>query len=243
MENRKDLILNSAAYFFMKKGYDGTTVADIAEMSEIASGTIFKYYRSKKEILDKVIETLIIKAQEPATKYNMEMCSFKDAVDNFIDGVSQTMKRLNSFNKKGDIGSNNYMSFLLYASHQNEEVKLILTNQIRALNDFGVKILKNAMTVNEIRDDIDATFLAKAMVNIYYGISYIAAIGNGLNVEIPMEKWFVNLPRVGNVGSASIYLALEELFHSGMLKKGKKIFLFIPESARFSYVSALLTVV
>ncbi len=60
---------------------------------------------------------------------------------------------------------------------------------------------------------------------------------------IPMEKWFINLDRVGNVGAASVYLMLEELFNSGKLKQGEKILLAVPESARFSYVFALLTVV
>lgn len=32
-------------------------------------------------------------------------------------------------------------------------------------------------------------------------------------------QWFLNLPYVGNVGSASIYLMLDELFHSGKLKQ------------------------
>ena len=63
----------------------------------------------------------------------------------------------------------------------------------------------------------------------------------GLN--IPDEKWFLNLPRVGNVGAASAMLMLEELFNSGKLKKGNKIMLMVPESARFSYAYSVLTVV
>jgi 3-oxoacyl-[acyl-carrier-protein] synthase III len=64
-----------------------------------------------------------------------------------------------------------------------------------------------------------------------------------LNIHIPQEKWFTNLTRLGNVGAASIYLMLEELFHSGELKKEDKILCMIPESARFSYVYSMLTVV
>jgi 3-oxoacyl-[acyl-carrier-protein] synthase-3 len=62
-------------------------------------------------------------------------------------------------------------------------------------------------------------------------------------VELPQEKWFVNLTKVGNMGSASIFVALEELMNSGKLQKGQKIALTIPESARFSYANMLLTVV
>lgn len=61
-------------------------------------------------------------------------------------------------------------------------------------------------------------------------------------VGIAEDKWFLNLPYVGNVGSASIYLMVEELFNSGNLHENQKIYLFIPESGRFSYTTALLTV-
>jgi len=60
---------------------------------------------------------------------------------------------------------------------------------------------------------------------------------------IPEEKWFTNLYTRGNTGCASIYLMLEELFHSGNLKPGQKIFCFIPESGRFTTAYMMLTVV
>jgi len=59
---------------------------------------------------------------------------------------------------------------------------------------------------------------------------------------IPYEKWFLNLSTMGNVGAASAYLMVHELFHSGRLKKGEKLLLLVPESGRFSYMYAMLTV-
>ncbi|MDR0713425.1 MAG: beta-ketoacyl-ACP synthase III [Bacteroidales bacterium] len=63
-----------------------------------------------------------------------------------------------------------------------------------------------------------------------------------MNFNIPDEKWFVNLATVGNVGSASNFLMLEELSRSGKLQKGQKILMMTPESARFSYGYTMLTV-
>lgn len=60
---------------------------------------------------------------------------------------------------------------------------------------------------------------------------------------IPQERWFTNLPTKGNTGSASIYIMLEELFHSGRLKRGDRILCMIPESGRFSVAYMLLTAV
>lgn len=63
-----------------------------------------------------------------------------------------------------------------------------------------------------------------------------------LGRHVPYERWFVNLTKMGNVGAASVYFMVHELFHSGRLKKGEKLLLLVPESARFSYMYAMLTV-
>jgi 3-oxoacyl-[acyl-carrier-protein] synthase-3 len=60
---------------------------------------------------------------------------------------------------------------------------------------------------------------------------------------VPYEKWFINLSTMGNVGAASAYLMVHELFKSGRLKKGERLLLLVPESGRFSYMYAMLTVV
>ena len=62
-------------------------------------------------------------------------------------------------------------------------------------------------------------------------------------IDIPEHKWFMNLPYIGNIGAASGMLMVEELFNSGKLQSGEKLLLMVPESARFSYTYALLTVV
>ncbi len=64
-----------------------------------------------------------------------------------------------------------------------------------------------------------------------------------LGLDIPENKWFMNLPKIGNVGAASGMLMVEALFNNGKLKVGEKILIMVPESARFSYTYALLTVV
>lgn len=62
------------------------------------------------------------------------------------------------------------------------------------------------------------------------------------NFVIPAERWFYNLPQIGNIGSASAFAMMEESMRNGMLRKGEKILMVIPESARFSYAYCMLTV-
>jgi 3-oxoacyl-[acyl-carrier-protein] synthase-3 len=49
---------------------------------------------------------------------------------------------------------------------------------------------------------------------------------------IPQQKWFSNLPRVGNIGSASIWVMLDEFLKSGRLQRGQKVLCVVPESGR-----------
>lgn len=62
------------------------------------------------------------------------------------------------------------------------------------------------------------------------------------NIDLPTHKWFTNLTWVGNVGSVAPFAALDELIRTKPLEKGNKILLLVPESGRFSFGVALLTV-
>ncbi|ACU59665.1 beta-ketoacyl-ACP synthase III [Chitinophaga pinensis] len=61
--------------------------------------------------------------------------------------------------------------------------------------------------------------------------------------DIPAEKWFTNLYTVGNIGSASIFVMLDELLHSGKLKHGQQVLCMVPESGRFITGYMMLRVV
>jgi 3-oxoacyl-[acyl-carrier-protein] synthase-3 len=71
--------------------------------------------------------------------------------------------------------------------------------------------------------------------------AYEMACQNGF--ELPRERWFTNLASKGNMGSASIFVLLEELLYSGKLEPGQRIFCLVPESGRFLFGYMLLTVV
>lgn len=55
-----------------------------------------------------------------------------------------------------------------------------------------------------------------------------------VGLDIPEERWFTNLGYRGNTGAASIYIMLEELFHSGRIEPGQRILCYVPESGRFT---------
>lgn len=105
---------------------------------------------------------------------------------------------------------------------------------------LGVKSLKESLRKHNL-GPADADYYLPHISSEYFRMPLHNCMKEQ-GIEIPQEKWFTNLSRVGNIGCVSIYLMLEELFHSGKLKSGEKVLCFIPESSRFSYAHMLLTV-
>ncbi|MNK36758.1 3-oxoacyl-[acyl-carrier-protein] synthase 3 [compost metagenome] len=119
-----------------------------------------------------------------------------------------------------------------------------IKQDVKLLDEFilskGAESMKDAMDKNNIKSEDVTYFIPHVSSNFF-----VEGLKKGLNekgIGMSDDKWFMNLSRVGNVGSASIYLALEELLNSGNLKKGDKILLSVPESGRFSFAYAYLTV-
>ena len=110
-----------------------------------------------------------------------------------------------------------------------QDVKLLNQHVIRAtlIEPLRELVKKHALAAPEID-----WFLPHFSSN-YFAAPVAAGIAEaGLN--IPRERWFTNLVDKGNTGSASPFIMLDELFHSGRIEKGHKLLMFIPESGRFS---------
>lgn len=117
-----------------------------------------------------------------------------------------------------------------------QDVKLLSKN-IVLYGGYGVKA---ALDKHGVKSEEIDYFLPHMSSEFFKDKIYQQLIANGTGIMY--DKWFVNLSQVGNVGAASVYFMVDELFHSGKLKTGDKIFLLVPESARFSYMYSLLTV-
>lgn len=156
--------------------------------------------------------------------YELETCMYAGG-DKLEDG---TIKPWSNY------ASNEWLSESVFAIKQ--DVKLLDAYIL----EKGALSMKLALEKNNIKADEITYFLPH--VSSHY---FVKGLYNALkeqNIEVPMKNWFMNLKQVGNVGSASIYLMLEELMNSGKLVKGDKILLSVPESGRFSYSYAYLTV-
>ena len=87
VKSKRDLILSASIELFAEFGYGCTSVEDISKKVNVAKGTIYNYFKSKKEILEAIItkhETLFFKSIDQfSKKYDL----FEDFLFNCVKMV------------------------------------------------------------------------------------------------------------------------------------------------------------
>ena len=98
---------------------------------------------------------------------------------------------------------------------------------MRSLVDAARKILeKNGLTAN----DIDLVVAHQANLRI------IEAVAD--RVEIPLERFVINIDRYGNTSSASAFITFDEAVRDGRMKPGSKV-LMLAIGAGMCWAAAL----
>ncbi|HEB28910.1 MAG TPA: StlD/DarB family beta-ketosynthase [Porticoccus sp.] len=146
---------------------------------------------------------------------------------------------------KNDSGS--LTSWQNFSNQQRAENSVMATKQdVKLLNEHIIHYtleepLKKLKQKHQLQADKIDWFIPHYS-STFFRDKVLAGLKN-VDLEIPQQRWFTNLTSKGNTGAASIYIMLEELFHSGNLQRGQKLLCHIPESGRFSSAFMHLTVV
>ena len=105
---------------------------------------------------------------------------------------------------------------------------------------LGGEFLKRVMKKRNLKS-ADVDWLLPHMSSMFFKDEMKRNIEE-VGIFVPEDHWFYNLTRIGNIGSVSALAMIDEIYHSGKLKKGEHLLVVVPESARFTYGYIYLTV-
>jgi len=118
-----------------------------------------------------------------------------------------------------------------------QDIRLLKPNIIR----YWVDHLQQCLQKHEV-DSSEIDYVIPHVSSMFF-YGKLAEEIETRGIDLGTKKWFTNLTEIGNIASASIFAALDDLAKSGRLKVNDKILLLVPESGRFSYGTVLLEVV
>lgn len=156
-EERRQEIIQTALILFTEKGYENTTIQDIAERMNVATGLCYRYFKSKQDIFSAASDLYAQQAVE----------QMMNSVDNDADAVT----KLNAV-----IGN-----LLAYAiKHSEFEATYNAKPQIRMesvyetathIADIAIPIVRQGQKENSFHcDDVENTvrFMAFGIINLIH---------------------------------------------------------------------------
>jgi AcrR family transcriptional regulator len=165
-DERKNELLDTAQMLFYKNGYENTSVADVIDAVNIAKGTFYHYFKSKRDLLDQIIDRI---AQN---------------IDAIIDKVLEEPE------ENAIVELNNIFQEIGQYKAQEKDVLLMMTRAIYNENNI---ILRTNLTKKRLK--IVATRLEKVILRgisedlFYTGKpEYIAELI--LNMAAPLSEKF-----------------------------------------------------
>lgn len=93
-------ILEAAIEMFAEKGYASTSTSEIAKRAGVAEGTIFRHYKTKKDLLLSIVTPTIFKSVAPFLMKEFVKEVFENEYQSFDDFLRTLFKNRYEFVKK-----------------------------------------------------------------------------------------------------------------------------------------------
>lgn len=158
-------IIDAAIKIFSEKGFEGSRTSEIAKEADVAEGTIFRYYKTKKDILIGLLIPLITKFFRPLMFMSIEKL-LKNSEDRPIEDVLKDV-----FIDRMELANNNFplVKTVIMESAYHPELldpikKEIMPKIIPVVDEFFAKNTQKG----EFRD-IDPRVLTRSMMASFIG--------------------------------------------------------------------------
>jgi AcrR family transcriptional regulator len=168
----KSKIIKAAIKVFSKKGYQGSSIDEIAEEAGMSKSTLYTYFKSKLEIL-KVIST----KQNIAEKFNK---TFKG--HDYPEALEEFYKMMVGLQE----GLKVPFELLTLSLHDENLSKIYRNGYSEKLDAFQI-FLQSQQEKGTIRDDVDTNTLARLMMALSTDITMQLVIG--FDESLIHEKW------------------------------------------------------
>lgn len=195
--DKRELILEASTEIFAKNGFHRSTIREIANLAEMAVGTIYIYFKSKEEIL----QALLKKEMEKYFEHFSEKSRNLPAEEFF---KAFYLERFNSISKDFQI-----MSIFMHEAMANPKLS----------DMFYKKLLKGIL--NYVKQFLSEKIDAKAFRNL--DVDAVATIMISITVNLVMWKEGLFPKQLKGLSYKRLAETISEIFLNGLLNKDVKV--------------------
>jgi len=163
-------ILDAATKIFAEKGYEGGRTSDIAKEANIAEGTIFRYFKTKKDLLVGLLMPLIVKFFRPLMFKSMEKIMDNEKNDSINVVLKNIMMDRVTLIKKNAPLVKTVMVESIYHPELLEPLQKEIAPKVIPIVD---KFFKENIENGNLRD-IDPRLMTRSLISLVAGFSILS---------------------------------------------------------------------
>ncbi len=171
-EKATDAIIDEALKVFVKKGYKGTTMIEIAKRMGVSKGTLYQYFDSKEALFKGVLTKGVEDFRKELSNINLE---------NDLEYVSSE-QFYNSLKKLEALPPSLGLEVLQETLSNRDLDKTVSETYLDILSSF-----KQMLVSSGLKDETDATISALGLLSLHEGISGYEE--TGLDRKIINKAW------------------------------------------------------
>lgn len=162
-KNTKEEIFLTSVDLFSKKGYDGTSIRDIAYSVGIKESTFYFHYKSKNDLLDCIFDYFDnwLKTSKPSDSEIDEIIKATEPYEFFERYFLSISSRHDDFSQKIAL-------LIMYEQYKNEKAKAFsLEKNCREVAVFFEDVLNRYKAAEKLPDTFDSNFFSHEL-NYYF---------------------------------------------------------------------------
>lgn len=196
----KDKIFNAAVKVFSQKGFSASTTNEIAKEAGVAEGSIFRYYKTKKDILRGVMLDYVEKFEEILDLNSIEILINENkgkSIEHILKAL--ILNRFSIFKKYGPM-----LKVVNYEIQFHDDIKRIYYEKIMKKENLIAKLIAEEIKDNEKYNDVDA--------NVIFKIFHSMLLGSFISIQCENKEYsIVDVEKEANL--------LIDVFLNGIRKK------------------------
>ena len=177
----KERIIEEAFKLFLNHNFEKVSIIDLEKAIGKTRGAIFYFFKNKEELFNEVVDTYIVKTQNPSEKFKFDTdISLEHFIYQYINGINTTMSKMLSLSLVNIYKG--YFSLYMQASRIYPNFAgIMIRNSMDELN-LWEKVIARAVQTKEIIE-VDTRHYATIFRSCFLGLAFDRCFSYGLNTE------------------------------------------------------------
>lgn len=179
----REHIFQTALRLFFERGYDNTSLKDIAEAAQVSTGTLYRYFPTKSDLLFQIRENSQKHLREVAESLPSEMSLADKLLLIIAEDQNSVARDVNPDAKPSANGARLQLALAIRRESYRSSVQLKQEEGFReSLRAIYRTIIEGAQVAGTYSSDIDAATLAEVVSALYFQTLDQAVLQGELNM-------------------------------------------------------------